>query len=915
LSGKQASHRGLCMVYVLVILGGLLAMALLGSEGAVFGAVIGWLVGKLLRLEGRLSRLAHELEQLQRERSVVQPAESLDAQRVKPPVAAPEAAEVMPKRTPEAPSEVLRTPPEITASMSFEPPDPSLKKPARSDWLVSLTEWLKGYLTGGNLIVRVGVIVLFFGVAFLLKYAAEHSQLPMELRLVGVALGGVLMLGFGWRLRHQRESYALALQGGAVGLLYLTVFAALRLYNLIPASMAFVLLLLFVAFSALLALLQNSRALAVLGSAGGFLAPLLISTGEGSHVALFGYYLLLNGGILAIAWFRAWRILNLLGFGATFVIGSLWGFQFYHSEFFATTEPFLITFFLMYVAVAVLFALRQPPNLRGWVDGSLVFGVPLATAALQAALVKDFEYGLAFSALALGGFYISLAALLFRRGGESLRLLCESFLATGMVFSTLAIPFALEGRLSSAFWALEGAAMIWIGSRQSRLLPRLFGLLLQLLAGLLYLEAGYRIDWGLPLLNSLYLGAALIAFAGIFSAFYLDRHRQQSHQLEQRLVPLLFAWGLLWWLGGNFQEILHFAQGIDESSWLLLLLTATAVGAELLRRRLDWSRLRLVSLGLLPALLLMLVAMGQVHGHYLISWAGLGWVLMFAALYWIIRGLEWDEMPPQLQRYWHAGSFWALCWLLSLEAAWRIDRLIAGGHGWELSVWGLVPLLMVLLATHGGRLLRWPLAQLADLYATAIAAPLVAWLLGWVVVANLTSTGDPRPLAYLPLLNPLDLTMLSVFLLLVKWWQRAGGWLLEQGLVARYYFALLGASLFLWLNGILARTIHHWAGVPFTADALFDSQILQAGLAMLWALLGLVGMVVGHRRHSRLLWLVGAGLMGMVVVKLFLIDLSNTATLARIVAFLGVGALLLLVGYLAPVPPRQPQSESVEEQS
>ncbi|WP_158294759.1 DUF2339 domain-containing protein, partial [endosymbiont of Ridgeia piscesae] len=349
------------------------------------------------------------------------------------------------------------------------------------------------------------------------------------------------------------------------------------------------------------------------------------------------------------------------------------------------------------------------------------------------------------------------------------------------------------------------------------------------LAGLLYLEAGYRIDWGLPLLNSLYLGAALIAFAGIFSAFYLDRHRQQSHQLEQRLVPLLFAWGLLWWLGGNFQEILHFAQGIDESSWLLLLLTATAVGAELLRRRLDWSRLRLVSLGLLPALLLMLVAMGQVHGHYLISWAGLGWVLMFAALYWIIRGLEWDEMPPQLQRYWHAGSFWALCWLLSLEAAWRIDRLIAGGHGWELSVWGLVPLLMVLLATHGGRLLRWPLAQLADLYATAIAAPLVAWLLGWVVVANLTSTGDPRPLAYLPLLNPLDLTMLSVFLLLVKWWQRAGGWLLEQGLVARYYFALLGASLFLWLNGILARTIHHWAGVPFTADALFDSQILQAG--------------------------------------------------------------------------------------
>ncbi|MBL3921596.1 DUF2339 domain-containing protein, partial [Bacteroides thetaiotaomicron] len=86
-----------------------------------------------------------------------------------------------------------------------------------------------------------------------------------------------------------------------------------------------------------------------MGSAGGFLAPVLLSTGQGNHVALFSYYALLNAGIFAIAWFKAWRPLNLLGFVFTFTIGSAWGVTAYRPALFASTEPFLILFFLMYV--------------------------------------------------------------------------------------------------------------------------------------------------------------------------------------------------------------------------------------------------------------------------------------------------------------------------------------------------------------------------------------------------------------------------------------------------------------------------------------------------------------------------------------------------------------------------------------
>ena len=130
----------------------------------------------------------------------------------------------------------------------------------------ALLAWVRDYFTGGNLVVRIGVIVLFFGVAFLLKFAADRNMLPIELRLAGVALGGAALLVIGWRLRVRLRAYALALQGGGVGLLYLTVFAALRLYDLLPPTVAFALMVVVAALSAFLAIGQNSMALAALGA-------------------------------------------------------------------------------------------------------------------------------------------------------------------------------------------------------------------------------------------------------------------------------------------------------------------------------------------------------------------------------------------------------------------------------------------------------------------------------------------------------------------------------------------------------------------------------------------------------------------------------------------------------------------------
>src|SRR6185503_4904034 len=384
------------------------------------------------------------------------------------------------------------------------------------------------WLTGGNAMVRVGVIVLFFGVAFLMKYAAEHVHVPIEVRLTGVALGAIVMLILGWRLRERAGGYGLVLQGGGVGVLYLVVFGAFRLWHVVPPQLAFVLLVAIALASAVLAVAQDSLALAVAGVTGGFLAPLLASTGQGSHVMLFGFYLVLDIGVLVIAWYKAWRGLNLLAFAFTFGIGAIWGAEAYRPEHFATTEPFLIAFFLLYVAIAVLYALRRAPSLKDPVDNILVFGNPLVAAGLQFGMVKEIEYGAAWSAVALGAFYCVLAHQLWRRQRESLQLLVECFVALGLAFATLAIPLAFDGRWTAATWALEGAAALWVGTRQNRWLPRWLGLALQPAAGIAFLSDMQGYTAALAVLNSGFLGGMTIALSGLFCALYLERTRTGS---------------------------------------------------------------------------------------------------------------------------------------------------------------------------------------------------------------------------------------------------------------------------------------------------------------------------------------------------------------------------------------------------
>ncbi len=804
-------------------------------------------------------------------------------------------------------------------------------KPREPDVLEQAFSAVKNWFLGGNTIVRVGLVILFIGLSFLARYAVAAGLLPIELRLAVIGAVGVALLAIGFNKRTIKPAFALALQGAGVAVMYLTVFAAFRLYGMMPALAAFGLMIVVCALSCALALLQNSLALAIAAFAGGFAVPILLSTGQGSHVGLFSYYSLLNLAILFIAYQRSWRILNILGFVATFGVATAWGALKFVPAFYASTQPFLIGFLLIYVFTAMLYARNTPTLLGNAVDSTLVFGTPLVAFGLQVGLTQQFELGSAFSALGFGALYIVLATFLSRRASSGYRLLTECFIALGVGFITLAVPLGLDAQWTSAVWALEGAAAFWVGMRQSRWMPRAFGLLLQAVATAAFVS---RVDGNvsaLPFLNPSFMGAMLIALPALLIAWWLRKPLPHSGSnwakfyatSETQLSSPIYLFGFVFWCLAFVLEATRMVPGLEqgvlnpvfESSNSLMLsmvsIIVNAVLSMLLGLRLNWP----VATWPSRVMLIVLVVFG------LIVQAGPLWIVVLSLNYWMLYKNDQlaarNNSRPLWSHWVHVGSMWLITWLLARYLWLWIDKAQLWSTSWA-SVVLLVSAIGVLLlltvwagrANSQARLstFKWPLNPHASAYYWHAAVPLAALVFLGALTVAVYSSGRTDPLPYIPLLNPTDLSIaLAIGALL--FWQRAvaGAVPLPEGsavLRNPQAWVALAALAFIAVNTVWLRVAHHFFGVAWDASALFGSFVVHTGYAILWTLLALSLMVIAGRRKLRVLWLTGAGLLGLVVVKLLLIDLSNVGGAERIITFIAVGVLMLVVGYFAPLPPK-----------
>jgi uncharacterized membrane protein len=772
----------------------------------------------------------------------------------------------------------------------------------------AISTFIKDFFTKGNVVVKVGVVILFFGISFLIKYAASQGYLPVHIRLILIAALGVVLTVVGWRLRTKdgKQGFALVLQGAGLAIFYLDIFAAFRLFEMISGLLALILLVVTVIASVFLSVRQDSKTLAIFGLSGGFIAPILTSTGNGSHVALFSFYALLNAGIFAIAWFKTWRFLNVLGFIFTFGIGSIWGLQYYKPEHFTSVEPFLILFFLFYTIIAVLFAMKQKPNLKGFVDGILVFGTPLIVFSLQSGLVMDFNYGLAWSAFTLGAFYLVLATILKIKLTERYKDLFESFLALGIGFLTLTIPLAFDARWTSALWVLEGAGLVWIGVRQSRVLSRCFGSLLILSSGFLINEYLLLNFTGIQkpfsditiILNSAFLGCFIKGIAALFAAHSLNKGKAALKDFEVLLEPVLTLFGLFWWFFGGIFEIYNHVPDSHFFFSCAIFITLSLFICELLRKRFEWRLIGFPNYLLLPLLyLFLLLTITQDYDHPLQKLGIIAWPLAIFHLYFVLKRFGSPIM--------HTAALWLVTALFTWEVSWQIDQLAADKINWVYLTWCLVPALVILLVTKLSTKITWPLKAHCKTYMTQGLGFIVIYCLGWAVFNHFLESGNVSPLPYLPILNPIDAVAIFTFFSIFTWLKQVNHhnyFNLQESNRDKSYIVIV-FFVFLWVNAVLIRSIHQWFDVPFTSKALYDSLIVQMSLSIYWCLIGMGVMVLAARKKWRSTWITGATLLGIVVLKLIFVDYMNRGSLEQTVSTIVVGVLFVITGYFSPIPP------------
>ena len=799
--------------------------------------------------------------------------------------------ETTPADVPRAAPILPPAPPPIHAT-STAPATRALPQPGLID--IALRA-LRHWFSVGNVPVKIGMLVLLAGVAALLKYASDQGWLhtPIEFRLAGIALAAVAGLVFGWRQRDDKPAFALAMQGGAVGVLLLTVFAAFKLYGLLPASAAFGSSVVLIAALCVLAVLQESRTLAVLGVLAGFLAPIWLSTGSGSHVALFSYYAVLNAAVLAIAWVRPWRVLNLIGFAFTWGIGTVWGVLQYDASKLRSTEPFLLLFFAFYLLLPIFYARRRPASRRDLIDGCLVFGTPLIAFSLQAGLLQgesfeDSRMSLAFCALGLATVYAALAWMLLRRASYAALGQCHALLGVG--FATLAVPLALSAHATASVFALEGAGLAWLGLKQGRRLPQWTGAALQLLAAFSFASAASRlVPDEAAIANPAFMGALLVALAGFASAWAYRRNARPQP------AAAYYLWGLAWWCGNAANEIDRFIDAASRADALLATAAFTGwVAAEVHRRR-PAAALPLTTLaGFLVAIPL---AFAQTLAHAS-PFAGNGsWAWLAFAVFGV-RALVCLRASAGRFAGWAQFAWWQV-WptTLSLLAMHLCDRYgLADGWLRGLSV-------LPWLAATAISLFHWPWLAAPqgdrfDDHRTALQSVFFLVLGLWWLWA-MFAAGDAAPLRWMPAVNPIELAQLAALVLLACW-----SWSVHAPqVVLSRRGPVLACTGFVLATCMTLRAVHHWAGVEWNG-ALISTSLAQTSLTVVWSVLGVVAWISGSRRGQRSVWLAGAVLMGVVLAKLVFVDRQHLGNLLGIGSFIAYGLLCTLVGYFAPAPPR-----------
>ena len=489
------------------------------------------------------------------------------------------------------------------------PPAPSALETRTLEVLCKIKNWLvvgdesgepgvtREYAVATTWLVRIGILVLVVGAGLFLKYSIDRNWLRPAVRVVSMALTGAVLAAFGLlKSRGKYRNLSIGLAGGGFLVLQLSVLAAFRLYHLIPALPAFLLMAAVTAAAMSAALVKDTLLVAVIGTVGGYLAPVLIDTGHPDAVKLLIYLAILTAGVLFTAYYRSWVLLHLLALVACAALGSVAAAKGATARNAAWILALLTLIYLLFAQLPLETARRRDATIFEIIlmAGSVLFyflaAIPVASAHYDMWKVK--------AAVPFAAFLIAALQLGVCRRGRLAegRPVLQTFLAALAAFGlALVVPLLLSGIWITAAWSVLAFVLLYTAEKHRSWTLLLLAVLLyfatwfyQMAAGCGFEDkGGYLANLGRHLATAGMLIASLAGAAwrlfGKSAQEWFAPSCGDSKKVPAWLFAIAAAGGFFWYTSFELDALLRkilpeFRNGGVTVWWSILACAALFVG-------------------------------------------------------------------------------------------------------------------------------------------------------------------------------------------------------------------------------------------------------------------------------------------------------------------------------------------------
>jgi uncharacterized membrane protein len=666
---------------------------------------------------------------------------------------------------------------------------PVAKQSWFSKWLLDNPDIEK--FIGENLINKIGIAVLVFGIAFFVKYAIDQDWINKVGRVCIGLLCGLILVFFANRLRKNYHAFSSVLIGGAISIFYFTIALAFHQYHLFDQGPAFAMMVVITIFAVLISILYDRIELGIIATVGGFITPFLVSQGDGNWLVLFSYLIILNVGLIILAYYKRWRIINFISFFFTQIIYLGWiimragtpGFNYEGIFIFGTV------FYVLFLLMNVIHHVVRGSKLKAF-DFIILLSVNCCYYGAGIYLINESnvsQYSGLYTA-SLGIVNLILAYLFFRQSKADKKFI---YLLIGITISfiSLAAPVQLKGHYITLFWSAEMVVLLWL--YQKSFIP-LLKITVLLVSGLM-----------------------LISLIIVWTTIYAD---------NPNIHPILFNKG---WITGLFSALACFLV------YRLLKKEADSYYAWGITNQI------LRDIYLISSIILLYTAGAlEINDQFLKRLPGTGMQVIYSQLYL---------------------SVFVLGLLLILT---RFKTKI---HPFLRVILPYIVLGIYILsipdihATEKGILLK---GQYKTWFAGSWLNAIFLLLLVWASISYVR-----KNLSVFAFMMPHITWLTAIFCVVI--------------------FSVELRNLFIWMN--------YSDSLSFTRE---ESNFDKAGLTIVWAVSSFLMIWLGMKYSYKPLRITALVLFGCTLVKLFLFDIQDIAPGGKIIAFILLGALLLVISFM-----------------